>query len=229
MICHRISFAKETNLKPYMKNVRFFLFVSAIVFAACTTKKEEVKAEEKKMKEPKKLSLFMDVHNLEPGKVTAEGVAEAHAKDLTVQLKHDVQFLKYWVDEAKGKVYCLVSALDSASISESHKEAHGLIPNLVRPVTDGPEATTLTHSPMFFDIHHLGAGHVTAAAVADAHIKDLAVQDKYKVNFINYWVDEKQGIVMCLAEAPDLAAMVRTHKEAHGLVPDEVHAVKQGN
>jgi len=108
-------------------------------------------------------------------------------------------------------------------------KAHGLVPAFVERVTDGAEAAIKSKGNLYFDVHHLGAGKVTAEDVAGAHVKDLAVQDKYGVNFINYWVDPKLGVVMCLAEAPDSISMVKTHKEAHGLVPDEVHLVKQGN
>ena len=71
-------------------------------------------------------------------------------------------------------------------------------------------------------------GNVNVKAVAEAHKKDLAVQKKYGVNLINYWVDEKNGTVMCLAQAPDSAALINTHKEAHGLIPVSVMLVKQG-
>ena len=81
---------------------------------------------------------------------------------------------------------------------------------------------------LYLDVHELGAGMVKAKDVAAAHEKDLAVQKKYGVNLINYWVDEKAGVVMCLAQAPDSAALVRTHKEAHGLLPVRVKEVKQG-
>jgi hypothetical protein len=74
----------------------------------------------------------------------------------------------------------------------------------------------------------LGAGNVTAAAVAAAHQKDLAVEQKYGVNFINYWVDEKSGTVLCLSQAPDSAAVINTHREAHGLIPVSVVKVQQG-
>jgi hypothetical protein len=81
---------------------------------------------------------------------------------------------------------------------------------------------------LYLDIHELGAGKVTAADVAGAHQKDLAIQGKYGVNLINYWVDEKKGTVMCLAQAPDSTALINTHKEAHGLIPIRVEKVKQG-
>lgn len=81
--------------------------------------------------------MFMDVHNLEPGKVTFEAVADAHKKDLATQGKYDVSFVKYWVDEAEGKVYCLAEAHDSLSIYNTHKEAHGLVPDKIYQVKQG--------------------------------------------------------------------------------------------
>ncbi|QHT70246.1 DUF4242 domain-containing protein [Rhodocytophaga rosea] len=172
--------------------------------------------------------LYIDVHQLQPGKVKFEGVAEAHAKDLAVQSKYGVQFLKYWVDEQKGLVYCLSSASDSASIRKTHAEAHGLLPAYTYQVTDGPEAIIHGKGEFYLDVYELGAGKVTAKDVAAAHEKDLAVQQKYGVNFINYWVDENSGTVMCLSEAKNSTSVIHTHKEAHGLVPAYVLKVKQG-
>ena len=172
--------------------------------------------------------LYIDVHQLEPGKVSYEAVAGAHKKDLAVQNKYGVKFKKFWVDEEKGLVYCLSSASDSEAIRKTHAEAHGLLPEHIYLVTDGAEAALKGHKNLFLDIHELGAGSVTAEAVADAHKKDLAVQKKYGVNLINYWVDEKRGIVMCLAEAKDSNSLIQTHTEAHGLIPTHVMKVKQG-
>jgi hypothetical protein len=164
---------------------------------------------------------------LEPGKVKYEDVAKAHAKDLAVEGKYNVDFLKYWVDEKEGKVFCLASANDSASLIKTHAEAHGLIPQHVYEVT-GETATALkSDRNLFLDIHYLGAG-VTANDVAAAHEKDLAVQKKYGVNFTNYFFDEKSGVVMCLAEAKDSTDLIKTHKEAHGLLPAEVFEVMPG-
>jgi hypothetical protein len=173
--------------------------------------------------------VFMDVHHLEPGKVKAEDVAKAHQQDLAVQKKHGVSFDKYWVDEEKGLVYCLVTASNPDSIRHSHAEAHGLIPQEIYEVSSGTAAKLKGSNPFWLDVHELGAGNVTAKAVADAHVKDLAVQKKYGVNLINYWVDEKQGLVFCLAQAKDSADLLRTHKEAHGLMPTYVSKVKAGN
>ena len=172
--------------------------------------------------------MYIDVHQLTPGKVKFEDVAAAHLKDLAVEKKYGVHFINYWVDEKQGLVYCLSSADDSSSIRKTHGEAHGLLPAQIFEVSEGSAAALTGDKKLFLDIHKLGAGNVTATAVADAHKKDLAVQGKYGVNFINYWVDEKAGVVMCLSEAADSNAIIKTHKEAHGLIPVDILRVKKG-
>jgi hypothetical protein len=173
-------------------------------------------------------SLYLDVHQLTPGKVKYEDVAAAHAKDLAKEKKYGVHFIKYWVNEEKGLVYCLSSSADSASIANTHADAHGLLPDHVYKVTDGTAAALKKSNNFFLDVHYLGAGNVTAKDVAGAHVKDLATQKKYGVNFVNYWVDEQKGMVMCLSQAKDSTAVINTHKEAHGLLPAYVVKVKPG-
>jgi hypothetical protein len=172
--------------------------------------------------------LFIDVHQLEPGKIKLADVAKAHAKDLAVENKYGVNFINYWVDEDKGLVYCLSSSSDTQSIIKTHAEAHGLLPDRIYEVTGGTAAKLNGEKKFFLDVHHLGAGKVTAKDVAAAHEKDLAVEKKYGVNFINYWVDEKDGVVMCLSQAKDSTSIINTHKEAHGLLPDEILEIKPG-
>jgi len=172
--------------------------------------------------------LYIDVHELQPGKVKFADVAEAHRKDLATQGKYGVDFVKYWVDESKGLVYCLSTAQDSASIIKTHAEAHGLLPSHIYLVTDGDAASLKGSNNLFLDIHYLGAGKVTAHDVAEAHLKDLAKQGAHHVNFINYWVNEKEGVVMCLSQAKDSDSVTQTHKEAHGLLPDVILQVKEG-
>jgi len=41
------------------------------------------------------------------------------------------------VDEKKGMVYCLSQASDAAQVIQTHKEAHGLIPDSVELVKQG--------------------------------------------------------------------------------------------
>ncbi len=79
--------------------------------------------------------LYMDVHTI--AGATADAVAGAHAEDLKVQHKHGVEFVKYWVDEKAGKVFCLIRADDALSPVEAHREAHGLVPDEIYEVTEG--------------------------------------------------------------------------------------------
>ncbi|MGB9376675.1 MAG: DUF4242 domain-containing protein [Mycobacteriales bacterium] len=72
------------------------------------------------------MPLYMDMHNLD-GAVQFDDVAKAHMADLQTQGKYDVRYLRYWVDEAKGKVFCLVEAPSSDAASTVHREAHGLV------------------------------------------------------------------------------------------------------
>jgi hypothetical protein len=154
--------------------------------------------------------LFLDVHHLGPGKVTYEDVAKAHAKDLATEGEYGVDFIKFWVDTANGTVYCLASAYDTASIVKTHAKAHGLLPDRVYSVTGGQEVAARGTENVYLDLHELGAGNVKASDVAAVHQKELAVQKKYGVNLLNYWVDEKAGTVFCLAEAPDSNALILT-------------------
>ncbi len=81
--------------------------------------------------------------------------------------------------------------------------------------------------PLFLDIHQKVPG-LTAEAVAGAHSKDLETQAKYGVKYLKYWYDVSTGKVFCLVEAPSKEAAASVHREAHGLVADEIIEVKEG-
>jgi hypothetical protein len=81
--------------------------------------------------------------------------------------------------------------------------------------------------PLYIDIHRQLAG-LTEDAVHGAHQKDLAVQGKHDVEYLKYWFNEQTGDVFCLVRAPDKETAIRVHREAHGLVPDEIHEVQEG-
>jgi hypothetical protein len=82
------------------------------------------------------MPLFMDVHDHVEG-LTAEAVAGAHQRDLEVQEKFDVRYLRYWFDEGSGKVFCLVEAPDAAAAEAVHREAHGLVADNITEVHEG--------------------------------------------------------------------------------------------
>lgn len=82
--------------------------------------------------------------------------------------------------------------------------------------------------PLFMDIHKNVEG-LTAEAAAEAHVKDLEVQGKYGVKYLHYWLNEAEGTVFCLCEAPNKEAAETVHREAHGGVADEIIEVKEGH
>jgi hypothetical protein len=83
--------------------------------------------------------------------------------------------------------------------------------------------------PLFMDVHDELPEGATAADVAEAHKEDLKTQGKYGVDYREYWVDETNGKVFCLVEAPDAEAAAIVHKEAHGLLADHIYPVVEGH
>jgi hypothetical protein len=81
---------------------------------------------------------------------------------------------------------------------------------------------------LYMDVHDSLPDGTTAADVAGAHAADLRVQGRYDVRYLHYWVDETGGKVFCLIEAPNADAAHAVHREAHGLVADEIYPVVQG-
>jgi class 3 adenylate cyclase len=71
------------------------------------------------------MPLYMDIHEIHGA--TPEDVAKAHAADLEAQEKYGVQYLKYWVNESEGKVFCLVDAPNAEAANCVHREAHGMV------------------------------------------------------------------------------------------------------
>jgi hypothetical protein len=77
------------------------------------------------------------------------------------------------------------------------------------------------------DVHTIEGG-VSIGDVAKAHVADLQTQDAYDVRYLRYWVSEDEGKVFCLVEAPSEEAATRVHREAHGLLADDVFQVQEG-
>ena len=82
--------------------------------------------------------------------------------------------------------------------------------------------------PLFMDVHHMD-DKVSVADVAKAHQADVATQGSYGVDYQRYWVDEEHGKIFCLVEAPDAETAATVHREAHGLVADEIFPVSEGS
>lgn len=69
---------------------------------------------------------------------------------------------------------------------------------------------------------------VTIEEVKLAHIADLNVQEKYRVKYHQFWVNEEAGTVFCLMEGPDKESCARVHREAHGGVACQITEVEGG-
>jgi len=78
------------------------------------------------------------------------------------------------------------------------------------------------------DVHQI-AGGVSMDDVAKAHLADLQAQGAYDVRYLRYWVDEDNGQVFCLVEAPTAQAAADVHRQAHGLVADRIYQVQEGS
>ena len=78
----------------------------------------------------------MDIHHKVEG-LTTEAMLEAHQKDLAVQERFGVRFIRYWYDEKTGKVFCLSEAPTAEAVSDAHRAAHGLVADEVVSVAEG--------------------------------------------------------------------------------------------
>jgi hypothetical protein len=82
------------------------------------------------------MPLYMDMHSIDGG-VAVDDVAQAHVADLKTQDRHGVRYLRYWVNETEGKIFCLVDSPDADAASRVHREAHGLVAEQIYPVVEG--------------------------------------------------------------------------------------------
>jgi len=80
--------------------------------------------------------LFMDVHVLAIP-VRMEDVARAHLADLRTQVGRDVRYLRYWLDEDAGRLFCLVEAPSAGAAADVHRDAHGLVAESIYRVQEG--------------------------------------------------------------------------------------------
>jgi hypothetical protein len=80
--------------------------------------------------------------------------------------------------------------------------------------------------PLYMDVHTIEGG-VSIDDVVGAHAKDLEVQGDHGVEYKRYWVDERAGRIFCLVEAPSAEAAATVHREAHGLVADDIFEVEE--
>ncbi len=69
--------------------------------------------------------LYIDIHEIQDA--SPEAIAEAHHADLALQRKHGVNYIKYWLNEDKRRVFCLCTAPNAEAAEHVHREAHGMV------------------------------------------------------------------------------------------------------
>jgi class 3 adenylate cyclase len=74
--------------------------------------------------------------------------------------------------------------------------------------------------PIYMDRHDLRG--LKADDVAEAHRRDVDIQDRHGVKYMAYWFDEGNGAAFCLVNAPDPETAERVHREAHGAVAHSI-------
>ena len=80
--------------------------------------------------------------------------------------------------------------------------------------------------PIYMDVHTLPG--VKARDVAEAHRKDLLLQEEHGCTCMTYWIDEERESIFCLIEAPAKEAVEEMHNRAHGLIPNKIIEVNSG-
>jgi hypothetical protein len=78
----------------------------------------------------------MDIHQIDGGVATVD-VAKAHLADRQTQAAYDARYLRYWVDEPGGRVFCLIEAPSAEAAASVHREAHALVADHIYQVQEG--------------------------------------------------------------------------------------------
>ncbi len=78
--------------------------------------------------------------------------------------------------------------------------------------------------PLYMDRHEVPG--IDPIEVAQGHVRDVEVQDRYGVEYLTYWHDPKAGTAFCLARGPSKDAVETVHREAHGMVASKIIEVE---
>ncbi len=77
---------------------------------------------------------YIDIHDITG--LSADDIAKAHERDLATQGQHGVDYVKYWINQKQGKLYCLCNAPNAEAADRVHHEAHGFRATRILEVTD---------------------------------------------------------------------------------------------
>jgi hypothetical protein len=71
----------------------------------------------------------------------------------------------------------------------------------------------------FMDVHN-GFFGVSAEQLAEAHRRDLEIENEEGVHYQHAWLDSDSGKVFCLATGPSREAVMRIHERAGHPTPE---------
>ncbi len=74
--------------------------------------------------------------------------------------------------------------------------------------------------PIFMDLHKIPGA--SQQDLAEAHKKDLEIQDKFAIKMLTYWYDDERGTAFCLVDAATEDSIRDLHRQAHGNVPHQI-------
>ncbi len=78
--------------------------------------------------------------------------------------------------------------------------------------------------PLYMDRHEVPG--ISPVEVAQGHVRDVEIQDRYGVEYLTYWHDPAAGTAFCLARGPSRDAVDSVHREAHGMVASKIIEVE---
>jgi AraC-like DNA-binding protein len=87
----------------------------------------------------------MDYHIISD--ISIDAVKRGHMADRSVQDKHGVKYIQFWVNQEAGTIFCLIEAPDKESCEAVHQEAHGNIACNIVKVESGFYKLVMGESP----------------------------------------------------------------------------------
>ena len=71
----------------------------------------------------------------------------------------------------------------------------------------------------FMDVHN-GFFGVSGEQLAEAHQRDVDIENEEGVKYVHAWLDAESGKVFCLATGPTREAVMRIHERAGHPTPE---------
>jgi class 3 adenylate cyclase len=138
---------------------------------------------------------YMDIHEI-PGGVSLREVAKAHVADLKVQGRYGVEYDRFWVNEAAGKVFCLCHAPSAEAATQVHREAHGLVPFNIIEVEPTVADLFLGGSEVDLDPSGVVRMHGDRNNAPDAAIRTILFTDIVESTSLTQSLDDEAALAM---------------------------------